>query len=312
MTRKKPVVIVAIMIVMALIFALLTTNLASTLLTMVSIAKSRSVELLPPEAQMFQDIEYTVYQDESIQLDIYLPPTEGPYPLIIWFHGGAWMMGDRTEIEPGALAQVERGYALASVSYSLTDKAIWPSQAHQTKTAIRWLRAHADEYNFDPDKFIAWGMSAGGHLACIIGTSEGVESLEGASLGNGEYSSRVQAVVSWYTPSDFMKMLEIDNSADSPGARLIGCPIQDCPEKAIAASPVTYVSAEAPPFYLMHGTKDMLVPHSQSIILYEALQEAGVDATFISLPGYAHMDYRFNTGDRIAGIQEFLDSLFMQ
>ncbi len=310
MTGKRTVMVVVIGIAMTLVIALLTTSLGSTVLTMVSIVKSRSMKPLPPEAQMFKDMEYAVYRGESMQLDIYLPPTEGPYPLIIWFHGGAWMIGDRTEIEPGALAQVERGYALASVSYSLTDKAVWPVQAYQVKAAIRWLRAHAEEYNFDPDRFIAWGMSAGGYLACIIGTSEGVESLEDVSLGNGEYSSRVQAVVSWYTPTDLLQMF--DDDADSIGARLLGCPVQSCPEKAAAASPITYLTPDAPPFYLMHGTSDALVPHNQSVILYKALQEAGVEATFISLPGYVHMDHRFNTGDRIAGVQEFLDSLFMQ
>lgn len=263
-------------------------------------------------ANVFRDIEYAVYQGRSMQLDIYLPSTEGPYPLIVWFHGGAFRMGNRTWIEQGATDQVSRGYALASVSYSFSQTAQWPVQAYQIKAAIRWLRAHAANYNVDPDKFIAWGMSAGGHLASIVGTSGDVKSLEDLSLGNSQYSSRVQAVVSWYGPTDFLQMGGSHDNANSPESELVGCPVQTCPEKVARANPMTYITPDDPPLYIMHGTGDNSVPHSQSVILYEALQQAGVTATLISLPDYAHGDPRFNTGSRIVGIQEFLDTLFMQ
>ncbi len=195
---------------------------------------------------------------------------------------------------------------------SASQTAKWPVQAYQIKAAIRWLRAHAASYNFDPDKFIAWGMSAGGHLASIAGTSGGVKSLEDLSLGNSHYSSRVQAVVSWYSPSDFLRMGGWHDKADSPESELVGYPVQTCPQKVVRANPVTYITPDDPPFYIMHGTGDNSVPHSQSLILYEALQQAGVTATLISLPDYAHSDSRFNTGSRIAGVQEFLDTLFVQ
>ncbi|MCP4401136.1 MAG: alpha/beta hydrolase [bacterium] len=263
-------------------------------------------------AKVLRDIEYTVYQGSSMQLDIYLPATEGPYPLIVWLHGGAFRMGNRTWIEQGALDQVSRGYALASVSYSFSQTAQWPVQAYQIKAAIRWLRAHAAGYNVDPDKFIAWGMSAGGHLASIAGTSGDEKRLEDLTLGNSHYSSRVQAVVSWYGPSDFLRMGGSHDNADSPESELVGCPVQTCPEKTARANPVTYITPDDPPFYIMHGTGDSSVPHSQSVILYDALQQAGVTATFISLPDYVHSDPRFNTGSRIAGVQEFLDTLFAQ
>ena len=106
-------------------------------------------------------------------------------------------------------------------------------------------------------------------------------------------------------------MGEWHDDGDSPESELVGCPVQTCPEKAARANPVTYITPDDPPFYIMHGTVDSSVPHSQSVILYDALQQAGVTATLISLPDYAHSDPRFNTGSRIAGVQEFLDSLFM-
>lgn len=257
--------------------------------------------------------EYAVHGGRSLKLDLYLPAADGQQrPLIIFFHAGAWRVGSRKDVERGVLAQVQRGYAVASVSYSLSDTAKWPAQLHEAKAAIRWLRAHAGEHGLDPDRFVAWGLSAGGHMASMLGVSEGVVELEG-ELGWNEESSGVQALVSWCGPSDFLQMGQgkiIDHdSPKSPESRLIGAPIQDCPERVRLANPIAYVHPDMPPCYLLHGDADELVPCQQSEILYEALRDAGVPVQMEVLKGYAHGDPRFNTGRRIRGVQAFLDGV---
>lgn len=257
--------------------------------------------------------EYAVHGGRRLELDLYLPAADGQQrPLIIFFHAGAWRVGSRKDVERGVLAQVQRGYAVASVSYSLSDKAKWPAQLHEAKAAVRWLRAHAGEYGLDPDRFVAWGLSAGGHMASMLGVSERVVELEG-ELGWNEESSGVQALVSWCGPSDFLQMGQgkiIDHdSPKSPESRLIGAPIQDCPERVRLANPIAYVHPDMPPCYLLHGDADELVPFQQSEILYEALRDAGVPVQMEVLKGYAHGDPRFNTGRRIQGVQAFLDGV---
>ena len=257
--------------------------------------------------------EYAVHKGRSLQLDLYLPADgEGKRPLIIYFHAGAWRVGSRKDVEQGVLAQVKRGYAVASVSYSLSDTAKWPAQLHEAKAAVRWLRSRAGEHGLDPDRFVAWGLSAGGHMASMLGVSAGVEELEG-DLGWNEESSHVQAVVSWCGPSDFLQMGRgkiIDHdSPKSPESRLIGAPIQDRPEWVRKANPIAYVHPGVPPCYLLHGDADPLVPHQQSEILRDAWRDAGVPVELEVLKGYVHSDPRFNTGRRIKGVQAFLDGV---
>ena len=127
---------------------------------------------------VFSDLEYARVGEKSLLLDLYLPPEgESPWPVIVWIHGGAWRTGNRAD--PPALFLVERGYAVASISYRLSREAIFPAQIHDCKAAIRWLRARAGEYDLDPARIGVWGASAGGHLAALLGTSGGVERLEG-------------------------------------------------------------------------------------------------------------------------------------
>ncbi|HEB26227.1 MAG TPA: alpha/beta hydrolase, partial [Porticoccus sp.] len=158
-----------------------------------------------------QTYEYALREGVSLELDLFLPESGAshsnkPCPLIIWFHGGGWQMGSRESIELAAVKQVARGYAVASVSYSLTDVALWPAQAHEAKAAVRWLRANAGKFNINPEQFVAWGMSAGGHIAAILGTSADVEELNG-ELGNEKISNAVQAVIAFYPPTDFLQMV---------------------------------------------------------------------------------------------------------
>ena len=154
----------------------------------------------------FKRLVYTISHGKRRKLDLYLPDNNGqPSPLIIFFHGGGWMSGGRKIIEPGVLRQVKRGYAVASVSYSFSPWKKWPTQAHEMKAAVRWLRANAGEYNLDSEFFLVWGVSAGAHLVNVLGCSNGSENLEG-NLEPKDVSSEVQGVISWYGFSDFSQM----------------------------------------------------------------------------------------------------------
>src|SRR5687767_8759314 len=159
-----------------------------------------------PGGTVLRDVEYATVGDVSLRLDLYLPSDgEGPFPVLVWIHGGGWMEGSKN-LAPNSfqVRQTARGYAVASINYRLSQQAIFPAQIHDCKAAVRWLRAHAREYNLDPDRVASWGSSAGGHLATLLGTSGDVEDLEGSVGGNLEFSSRVQATVDMFGPSNFL------------------------------------------------------------------------------------------------------------
>ncbi|MFO8012848.1 MAG: alpha/beta hydrolase [Phycisphaerae bacterium] len=184
-------------------------------------------------------------------------------------------------------------FAGASVGYRLSGEAIWPAQIHDCKAAVRWLKAHAETYNLDPDRIAVWGSSAGGHLVAMLGATADVPELEGDLGPHIDHTSRVTCVVDWFGPSDLPRMNEppgkMDHlGPDAPESHLIGCPVEDNPEKARAVSPVTYVSKGDAPHLIMHGDQDRTVPHDQSVRLAAALEKAGVPCTFITVKGAGH------------------------
>ncbi len=240
---------------------------------------------------MLRDLEYARVGEKGLLLDLCLPKDpEGSLPLVVWVHGGAWRGGDKSPCR--AVWMVERGYAVASINYRLSQEAIFPAQIHDCKAAVRWLRAHAEQYRLDPERIGAWGSSAGGHLVALLGTSGDVKELEGEG-GNLEFSSRVQAVCDWFGPSDFLQMRGVPsridrNSPDSPEALLVGGPLQERKEQCRRANPITYITPDDPPFLIMHGERDDIVPLNQSQLLHEALKKAGVDVTFHLVKGAGH------------------------
>ncbi len=284
------------------------------LIGLASVAPSqRPAPRLPEGTKAYRDLEYVKGGHKRNKLDLYVSEkSEGPLPVIVWIHGGAWQSGNKDNTP--ALPLVARGYAVASINYRLSQHAKWPAQIEDCKAAIRWLRANASNYHLDPERIGVWGASAGGHLVAVLGTTGGVKELEGEG-GNSEQSSRVQAVIDWFGPSDFTTIAEqagpdsqLDHAAsDSPEAKLLGGRIRDNKDKATKASPVAYVNKEAAPFLIMHGDKDRVVPYAQSVELAEALKKAGVDVTLKKIEGAGHGGPRFTSTENRKLIVDFFD-----
>jgi acetyl esterase/lipase len=270
--------------------------------------KSASPFPLPDAVRLIPDLEYAHPDGHSLLLDLYVPPQSSkPAPIVVWVHGGGWDMGDRHDRTAVPLSAF--GYAVASTDYRLSQQATFPAQIEDCKAAVRWLRTHAREYNLDAAHIGAWGASAGGHLVALLGTSGDVKELEGAE-GNLDESSRVQAVCDWFGPTDLTKIdtrawykalrinmrpfMQPDPSADHRGggdsfeSRLLGGAPSELKEKALRASPITYVSKDDPPFLIMHGDRDPMMPLAQSEILCDALKNAGVEVKLQVVPGAGH------------------------
>ena len=243
--------------------------------------------------RFLKDIEFGITPEKRLLLDLYLPDdgTPRPFPLIVWIHGGGWMGGSKDGCYLGNMP--ESGIAVASISYRLSGEAKFPACIHDCKTAIRWLRAHADEYGFDTERVGVAGHSAGGHLAALVGTSGDVPGLEGDG-GYREQSTQVIAACDMCGPTDFWRVDDCPNTLPARGsddtvyAQLIGGNIEDHPDKVNAANPITYVSSDTPPFLIVHGDKDDVVPLNQSELLHAALVNAGADSALYVGKGVDH------------------------
>jgi acetyl esterase/lipase len=247
---------------------------------------------LPQGAKAMQNVQYAQVGDKSLLLDLYLPAqAKGPLPLVVWIHGGAWSAGSKEGCP--AVWLVGRGYAVASINYRLSQEAIFPAQIEDCKAAIRYLRASAARYSIDANHIGVWGSSAGGHLVALLGTSGDVKELEGAVGDNLTASSRVQCVVDYFGPTDFMKFKDQPtwvkvNQPDSPLVRLVGGLLEEKKDLVAKANPITFISRDDPPFLVAHGDKDNTVPISQSQLLVAALRKAGVAVTFEVVKGAGH------------------------
>lgn len=253
---------------------------------------ARQAPIVPDEVEVITDINYASTTNRKQALDLVLPKNRAgkKLPLIVYIHGGAWLAGSKSQGIGSVMPYVKSGnFAGASVEYRFSQEAVWPAQIHDCKAAIRWLRGNAEKYNLDPDRIAVWGGSAGGHLSAMLGTSGGVKELEGDLGEFDSVSSRVQAVVDVCGPSD---LLTITNSpsairhglADAPEAKLLGGRIAEKVELARSASPVAFATKDDPPFMIVHGTKDLTVPFTQSEELNEALLKAGVTTKPVFIP----------------------------
>jgi acetyl esterase/lipase len=255
---------------------------------------------VPSGIVAYRNLAYVPGGHERQKLDLYVPMAgEGPFPLIVWIHGGSWTYGSKEECVPVPWAS--KGYAVASINYRLSQDARFPAQIEDCKAAVRWLRARAQEYRIDRDRLIAWGDSAGGHLAALLGTTG-----DDAEPGPPHESSRVQAVIDWYGRADLSPVCTDPAMAEHAVARLLGGSGPQMADSALRASPIAHVSADDPPFLIMHGDRDATVPVQQSEIFAAALQRARVPVTLVILNGVGHGGKEFLKPDRVRIIDSFL------
>ncbi|MDI2130111.1 alpha/beta hydrolase family protein [Yinghuangia seranimata] len=224
-----------------------------------------------------------------LMIDVDVPrPSDGrPVPVVVWLHGGAWMWGTNkhtaTPIDTERIREelLAAGIAFASVQYRLSGESRWPAQLHDIKSAVRWLRHHADRLGIDPERVAAWGESAGGHLAALLATTGDRPDLEG-HVGVTTGTSRIQAAVSWYGPTDLAAMVE--NGFAAPAYELLG----GRTELARQASPLHHVGGGTAPMLLIHGTDDTPVPADHSRRLADACTEHGVPVELVLVPDAGH------------------------
>jgi len=253
---------------------------------------------LPAGVKAEYDVKYIPDGDSSQALDIFFPEqrSEKPEPLLVWIHGGGWQGGSKSGCP--FVFEVPRGYIAASVEYRFSQKAIFPAQAQDCQAAIRWLRANAKKYNIDPDHIGIGGASAGGHLVALLGTAGGKKAFSPIG-GNEDQSDRVQAVCDLFGPADFYTVVAQANEDKTksifkwnngdPYSKLIGgAKLGEDKEKCDAVSPAHYVSKDNPPFLILHGDHDALVPFAQSEELTDLLKKAGVEVTLQRMPGSGH------------------------
>lgn len=256
-------------------------------------------------------LSYAELPGNAGTVDLYLPQhAKGPVPVVLWTHGSAWLGDNGNEFGDAVAKELtQHGFAVAAVAIRSSSQAQFPAQIHDAKAAVRWLRANSEKYHLDKGRIAAMGDSSGGWTASMLGATSNDPELEG-QVGTKTESSSVQAVVDLYGPTDFLQMdhnmipgacdafnamlgiSKCHNDALSPESRLIGGAIQDNPARAMAANPIRYVDSDTPPFLIAHGVEDKLVPHDQSSLLFDALADANVRATFYSVAGYGH-DYSF-------------------
>ena len=271
---------------------------------------------LPEGVRLVADQPYTGSDDPRQQLDLYLPAAPSvaePLPVIAFLHGGGWRTGSRIMARPQVLPHVVSGrYAAVSIGYRLSWQDRWPAQIHDAKAAIRWIRAHADRYGLDPARICAMGPSAGGHLAAALGTTGGVAAVEGSLGQHRDQSSAVQCAIDFFGPTDLTRADPPAGATETPArAALLGGSAEQHPERARQASPLLHVDASDPPFLIVHGTEDPLVPYAESVALDRALREAGVPVTFQTIEGGGHGDFGLVHADTLdQRVRAFLERSF--
>ncbi|MGL4549543.1 MAG: alpha/beta hydrolase fold domain-containing protein, partial [Gemmataceae bacterium] len=274
--------------------------------------------VIPEAIAIERDINYAGTGNEAQTLDVLSPKRPNgakPLPVIINVHGGAFASGDKTMGLEDLVPLVATGdYVGVTVNYRLSGEAVWPAQVHDCKAAVRWVRANARKYNIDPDRIGVIGASSGGHLVAMLGLTTD-KSLEGTVGTHATVSSRVQAVVDQYGPTDLHALAtdgakQDHNAATSPEGRLLGkVVVTENKDMALAASPITYVSRAAPPFLIFHGSRDPIIPHVQSERLYKALKGAEVEVYFVTVTGAGHGG--FKTPEVGRRTRQFFDKQFL-
>lgn len=265
----------------------------------------------PVHQIVYSNITYTTAQGHAEKLDVYLPgrapPPQG-WPVIMAIHGGGWRRFDKREYGRRiASAFVAKGYAVVAPNYPLSSpgKPSWPLNLQDIEAAVRWVKHHASDFSIDPNRVVAMGESAGGNLAELLGTSS-----PGAQADASGVSAAVEAVVSYSGPSDLAALYAQSPQAGKAVAQFLGGPPSAVPARYAGASPASQVSPSDPPFFLVHGGSDTLVPIGQSREMDYALAAAGVPHRLVVLPRAGHnLDFPIQTPKNLLfQILEFLDT----
>lgn len=270
------------------------------------------------------DLEYANVSGVSLQLDLHLPDARGGIPVIVYFHGGGWRRGSRKDTVGERLRPIaSHGVGIASVSYRFSDAGIHPTQLHDAKAAVRWLRANGTRFGLRTERIGAFGASAGGWIALMLATTGGKPHFDGTLGNHAEVSSAIQATATWFPTTNLATVAAEREAAKLPLPAFIpGTPppteawllgldnVAEDLAAAQAASPVTHASGAAGPVLLMHGTLDGLVNFKQSTAMHDALKSAGKDSQLLLLDGANHEDPLFQRAPSLAAVaHHFIASL---
>lgn len=260
-----------------------------------------------------ENVTYRVVEGEELQLDIARPDGAGPYPAIVMIHGGGWRGGNRSRYRDAVESAARKGFVAATVSYRLTEpdeqgkaKHPFPAQVHDVKCAIRWLRAHADQYRIDTDRIGAAGESAGGHLSLMLGVTGNSSDPEDDGC-YPEQSSAVQVVVNIFGPTDLPHLHRTSEGAAPILVSFLGGPPAKARRAYRLASPITFVDKNDPPILTIHGTADTLVPPDQARRFDAAMKKAGAEHELLLIEGQGHGFHGKGRDEAIRATQAFFD-----
>ena len=251
--------------------------------------KSDPPLVIPDSVQMHEGVTYATVNGKALKLDLFVPKAgAGPFPAVVYVHGGGWSGGTRTQFHRHAAHMAAKGFVGACVQYRLSGEAIYPAALHDVKAAVRWLRANAKQHRVRTDRIGAAGGSAGGHLVALLGVTNDNPAYEG-TVGVTGPSSAVQAVAGFNPALDMVGFgKQRAGNATASTSRFLGKTYDVDPEIYRIASPIAQANAKAPPTLLLHGDADTTVPHQQSVEFQKALRSKGVKAELVTAPGAGH------------------------
>ena len=274
--------------------------------------ESRSSET---SRKTFTDVAYASLSSAQV-MDIYVPQGQGPFPAVVYIHGGGFLRGDKSAGKKYAAFLVENGYVVASINYRLSREATFPAAVHDAKAAVRFLRAHATRYRIDPAHIGSWGDSAGGNLASMLGTSSGDTYTEDLALGNANFSSHVSATVNWFGPINFATIVEeavalgrTRVNTDLEEKYMGFAPLTENLEAVARANPSSYISADDAAFFIQAGNNDRLIPYTQSANFYSALVVVlgEENVSYELIEGAGHGGRKFNAASNLEKVVAFFD-----
>ena len=261
--------------------------------------------------KIIKNIEFAKINNHSLKLDLHLPKKVKGSKLVVWIHGGGWHKGSKNDCKIKWLTT--HGYSVASISYRLSQIAKFPAQIHDCKAAIRWLRAQENKFGYDSSKIVAAGASAGGYLATLLGTSDGVKQLEGNVGGNLEMNSSLSGIINYYGPTDFILRSKTQphraNKVGSVVYNLLGGGADKKVKLATLASPVYHVTKNDPPILIFHGDKDATVLIDQANAITSAYKKMNLSVNMNTLPGKKHGGTEFYTGENRKKVLQFLGKI---